>query len=184
MRIKLVEQWVPVLGFEGLYEVSDFGRVRSLTTIREHGGYRPREIKGKILSSGSSRRYKKVTLWDTYGIQTEFRVHVLVAKTFISNPNNLPLVLHRDDNQHNNAVTNLRWGTKKDNWKDAVGNNKIPIRKLTPELATTIKKRLREEAHTLMKRSGGGLDRRLAKEYGLNPSTIGDIRKERIWRNA
>lgn len=94
------EIWLPVKGYEGLYEVSNLGNVRSLNFGRtgQIKLKKPREI----------RRYLSVNLWKDGEIKT-CRVHRLVAEAFIPNQNNLPQVNHKDENKKNNCVENLEW---------------------------------------------------------------------------
>ena len=96
----MVEIWVPIKGFENLYEISNTGKVRSLCG---RYGYK------NILKLGvGSRGYLNVCLCDK-GKQTTFNVHRLVAQTFIPNPDNLPCVNHKDEDRTNNNVSNLEW---------------------------------------------------------------------------
>ena len=104
----MTEEWKDVKGYEGLYQVSNLGRVRSLDAYVKSGrsttGYRFR--KGRILSlRQSDRGYMYVVFGDRKG----FQVHRLVALAFIPNPNNLPIINHKDENPSNNTVTNLEW---------------------------------------------------------------------------
>ena len=105
----MIEIWKDIEGYEGLYEVSSYGRVRSLGQFVNHnfGGYAYR--KGRILKPGlGSRGYLSVTL-SKNGIQKQYTVHRLVAQAFIENPDNLPQVNHKDEDRTNNNVTNLEW---------------------------------------------------------------------------
>jgi len=116
------EEWRPVVGYEGLYEVSSEGRVRSLPrkVTRKNGN--PFTVRGEILNPTISvRGYPVATL---YGRDKPLRrnVHSLVADAFIPNPEDLPLVRHLDDVKTNNKVTNLARGTQSDNIRDAVRN--------------------------------------------------------------
>ena len=102
-----MEQWKAVVGFEGLYEVSDLGRVKSL------GNNKTR--KEKILKQQKHRGgYLFVILYKD-GKAKHSKVHRLVAKAFIPNPNNLETVNHRDEVKTNNAASNLEWMTQGDN---------------------------------------------------------------------
>lgn len=100
------EIWKPVKGYEGEYEVSNLGRVKSL----------PRKTtSGKLLKySDNGNGYQHLVLTKN-GSQRDFYVHRLVAQTFIPNPDNLPEVNHKDENKANNCVDNLEWCNKKYN---------------------------------------------------------------------
>ena len=110
-----VEVWRPVVGWEGLYEVSSHGRVRSLDRyVRCKIGMRC--MKGKILTQRAWGNYMSVCL--VLDQQEERRyVHRMVAEAFIPNPDNLPQVNHKDENKHNNTLENLEWCTSDYNLK-------------------------------------------------------------------
>lgn len=105
------EEWRPVKGYEGLYEVSNMGRVKSL-----HYGKR-RILKQSVLPNG----YMKVVL-NKDGTANMKTVHRLVATAFIRNPNNYGVVNHKDGNKKNNTVDNLEWCTRSYNTKHAYHN--------------------------------------------------------------
>ena len=107
----MIEEWRPVVGYEGLYEVSNTGRVRSIDRYVKtcYGSYRLH--KGKVLSPGiRPDGYLVVSL--QYRM---FRVHRIVAEAFLPNPDNLPQVNHKDEDKSNNRVDNLEWCTAKYN---------------------------------------------------------------------
>ena len=111
-----IEIWKPVVGYEGLYEVSSFGRVRSLNY--NHTG------KEKILKYGKRPNgYLQTTLMKN-GIRKDIYTHRLVAETLVSNTENKPYVDHIDTNILNNKAENLRWCTHKENV-----NNPLSIEK-------------------------------------------------------
>lgn len=102
-----MEEWKPVPGYEGLYEVSDRGRVKSLAR-KTNNQYGKEDI---ILSPGwvhNKNGYLFVHLCKD-GVRERFLVHRLVALVFIPNPFNLPMVNHKDENPQNNSVENLEW---------------------------------------------------------------------------
>lgn len=170
--------WKPISGFESLYEVCDEGFVRSLDSLRQHGGYRPRHLKGRVLKGRHApSSYPSVTLHKD-GVPKPFdkAIHVLVAEAFCANPAQAPFVLHRDDNKTNNRASNLYWGTRARNVQDAINNGKIKPRKLTDDQVREIRKLCISESHRLYKRSGGGLDTWLARQFGVSVTLIGEIR--------
>ena len=102
------EVWKPIKGYEGIYEVSDLGRVRSLPRMLTDSKGRRHPVPMKILKMHDRKGYDSVTLQDM-GRKTIMSVHRLVAMAFIPNPDNLPVINHRDENPKNNQVSNLEW---------------------------------------------------------------------------
>ena len=114
------EEWRPVKGYEGLYEVSNFGRVISLRT-------------NKILHQRKTRDgYRSVTLYDcNRKLKTKY-VHRLVAVAFVPNPHNHPEVNHKDENKSNNRADNLEWCNRSYNVNYGTGIRKRSIAKSKP----------------------------------------------------
>ena len=109
------EIWKDVVGWEGKYKVSNFGRVESQNY---------RRIKGKrnvMAFSVNSHGYSSVNLTRN-GEHHLKRVHRIVAEAFIPNPDNLPEVNHKDGDKSNNRVDNLEWTDRSRNQKHAVLN--------------------------------------------------------------
>ncbi|MBC7383026.1 MAG: HNH endonuclease [Bacteroidia bacterium] len=109
------EIWKSVVGFEGIYEVSSHGRIRSLdrqiTDGRTEKGIRLR--KGVLLRQGKAI-YINVAL-SKNKVKTTYLTHRIVATAFLSNIENKPCVNHKDSNKHNNNVSNLEWCTQSEN---------------------------------------------------------------------
>ena len=105
-----MENWRNIPGYED-YEVSNYGRVRSLDRVDSRG----RKLKGKELKQSVSKHgYKRVCLYKN-GKAQSVRVHRLVAMAFLPNTNNLSCVNHKDENKANNHLSNLEWCTYKYN---------------------------------------------------------------------
>ena len=112
------EVWKDISGYEGLYQVSNFGRIKSLNRVVKHakgGSYKSEGthvIQEKIMSLKPNKvhGYKQVTLCKGSKINY-FRVNRLVAEAFLPNPNNYPVVNHKDENKANDNANNLEWCT-------------------------------------------------------------------------
>lgn len=115
--MKDVEVWKDIKGYEGLYQVSNKGRVKSMDRYANNNGtlqFRPERIlKQNIQNTGTNKRCAVTLSKD--GKITRIRVHRLVAAAFIPNPENKPHIDHIDTDSTNNAVENLRWVTPKEN---------------------------------------------------------------------
>lgn len=108
-----MELWKDIKDFEGLYQISNMGRIKSLARPCKGFGYKyavDRIIKPLRMANG----YYEAVLFRN-GKRTIRMLHRVVAEAFIPNPDNLPLVNHKDENPQNNAVENLEWCTPKYN---------------------------------------------------------------------
>lgn len=106
----MIEEWRDIVGYEGLYEVSNLGRVRR---------------NGKILKPSKVRHgYLQIALYKN-GIYKRFYIHRLVAYAFIPNPNSYPEVNHRDEDKTNNTVDNLEWCTHEYNNNYGTRNERL-----------------------------------------------------------
>lgn len=114
----MVEIWKPIKDYEGLYEVSNHGKIKRVIGWKgTNGAYR--KPSGLIAENNTSKRgYKEVRLCKN-GETRDFKIHRLVAQAFIPNPHNLPQVNHIDGNKGNNRVDNLEWVTSQQNIKHA-----------------------------------------------------------------
>lgn len=113
-----VEQWRPVVDYEGSYEVSDQGRIRSLDRITDRG----RKWRGRMMSAAPlPNDYLIVTLWRG-GRQRTPLIHRLVLTAFVGPAPDGHEALHKDGDRANNALSNLAWGTHSENQYDQVAH--------------------------------------------------------------
>lgn len=110
-----MENWRAVVGYEGLYEVSDCGNVRSLN-------WRSKGITKSLWLKPTRYGYRQVYL-SKNGKGKMFLVHRLVATAFIPNPDSLPVINHIDENKINNCVSNLEWCTHLQNSRAYYANH-------------------------------------------------------------
>lgn len=113
------EIWKDIVGYENKYQISSYGRVKSLINSGVILKYRVNKIKGKDYG------YYSVALYNNMGVKC-FKIHRLIAQAFIPNIENKPCIDHIDTNTYNNCISNLRWVTFKEN-----GNNPITKAKLS-----------------------------------------------------
>lgn len=115
-------EWKPIKNYEGLYEISNDGRVRRVAGWYSNHGYR--HATGKLKQS-CVKGYMDVSLYKN-GKKSRYKVHRLVADAFIPNPKCYPQVNHIDGNKKNNKVENLEWVTQGQNMKHARDNGLCP----------------------------------------------------------
>lgn len=112
------EVWKDVVGYEGFYQVSNLGRIKSASRIDSAG----HQLQGKFLKLDDSKGYLRVRL-SKNGIKTRFQVHRLVLIAF-THDSNLQ-VNHKDEDKHNNKLSNLEWMTAKENCNYGTRNQRF-----------------------------------------------------------
>ena len=121
-----MEKWKPVLNYEGFYEVSNTGFVRSLDRVYDLG-YRKCLYKGKLMQArDNGRGYLSVKLSKSNKAR-RVMLHRIIAQAFISNPFNYKTVNHKDGDKNNNTISNLEWCTQKQNVEHAIRTGLINI---------------------------------------------------------
>jgi hypothetical protein len=111
-----MEEWKDIAGYEGLYQVSNLGRVKTMERLRigtnPYSAEYTRCYKEKVLKSLTGRtEYLSVNLYND-GTSKTYNIHRIVGLTFIPNPNNHKEIDHINQNKHDNRLENLRWATR------------------------------------------------------------------------
>lgn len=169
--------WRDIVGYEGYYQVSNTGIVRSLDRHDCRNRFRPSKI---MTQSNDSDGYKLVTL-SKDGKHKTAKVHQLVAVAFVPNTNNYPEINHKDENKANNAATNLEWCTTRYNLTyghrlDNVIGESAPTHKLTEAQV--------KEIRAIYKiRSPQFGQSALARKYGVSHPAIAAIVKGKSWKH-
>jgi len=170
-----MEEWRDIEGYEGLYQVSNYGRVKSVERREKlsDGRYRTRREKIRIVRK-NREGYEQLSIWKNSKQRTVI-VHRLVANAFLPCPGVGYEVNHKDGNKTNNTLENLEWVTHSYNTKHTFAElgrvGKTTMRKLSPEQVREI-------------RSSTESDRQLSEKYRVARSAIYQIRKRKTYKNV
>ena len=135
------EIWKDIIGYEGLYQISSFGNIKSFDRAVLGKGGKPRNIKGQDIKKRLNKGYLVVGL-NKDGINKLKLVSRLVAIHFIENKDNKPEVNHIDEDKQNNKIDNLEWVTPKENSNHGTRNKRISeYQKNNPLIVSSWKKR-------------------------------------------
>lgn len=167
-------EWEPVKDYEGLYEVSNDGQVKSLERRIHYtlpsGKESSRLCREKVLKQYEGDRYAKVALYDENGGVTTL-VHRLVAEAFCDNPESKPEVNHINGDKLDNRAENLEWVTSQENYEHAMLNGLVDRLKLTERDVMNIKREGKR-----------GNQKVLAAMYGVTLHQINGIVNGRFWK--
>ena len=178
---KMKEIWRDIKGYEGLYQASNLGNIRSLDRKDGRGFNR----KGFVMSPIPAKTgYLNIHL-SKQGKGKTFQIHRLVAEAFLPNPENLQIINHKDENPQNNVVDNLEWCTYKYNSNygkmthdfrsKIVSAEKHPRRKLDWETVEKIRKLYKRKSKEFGCRG-------LSEKFGVCQTQIGNIVRGTSWR--
>lgn len=178
------EVFVDIPGYEGYYQVSNYGNVRSLDRVIKEKTGKTQTLKGRVLKQRTNPGgYRYIELGKN-GTKVTFAIHHLVAQAFMPNPGNKRTVNHIDGNKLDNSLINLEWATYSENLEHAyktglrraVESSEVASknykRKLTEQQVREIKLLIAAKSLTL---------KQIANQYNVGRSTIGSIKSDRSW---
>lgn len=162
----MIERWLPVVGFEGLYCVSDLGRIRSERRFR---------VSGRILTpSAAGKGYRKVTLCRRHEKYIHRYVHKIVLEAFVGQQPAGMEAAHNNGQRDDNRLINLRWDTRAGNFADKI------IHGTACEGERHGRRKL-NAADVLAIRSSSGTLREIGDLFGVGPMQIHRIKTRENW---
>lgn len=167
---RAIEIWKDIEGWEGKYQVSNLGRVKSFYGRKE-----------KIMNARANKKSMRVGLCDYKNkILKDYRVHRLVAAAFIPNPHNHPIINHIDNDWTNNKASNLEWCTQQHNIQHAVNQKRHTIGEKShfSKLSLTNVLWIRDNYN-----KGVISVNAMATKFGVHRETIRKIAKREIWKH-
>lgn len=174
------EVWKPVQGYEGLYEISNLGRLKSPQKVVNGKEGRLHTLKERMLNPRVNQTGYYHTALYKNGKPKWYTVHRMVALSWIDNPENKPHINHKDSNRLNNRVDNLEWCTHGENMKHGFlyGNKtqkgeKNNAAKITREIA---------EAVRALYAEGNLTQWQVGERFGLARCHVKDITTHKIWK--
>lgn len=174
----IIEEWRAVPGYEGLYEVSNLGGVRSLDRVAYRKNGTPLKFKAALKKpSRHGEGYQQTTVTKD-GKTTQMLVHVMVARAFIPNPYKLPQVNHKDGDRWNPVSSNLEWVTPQGNIVHARNSgrlhgytNRNRRFKLDPQRVRAIR----------MASADGESQERIGARFGVSRRCVGMVVNYKRW---
>lgn len=171
-----MEIWKDIIGFEGIYQISDLGRVKSLERVIMRSDGKPYPVRQRIIAvnkyfDSTGNGYLGVCLIFKGKRKTK-HIHRLMAESFLSNPNNHPQLNHIDGNKFNNVLSNLEWCTASENVKHAYRTGlKLPTRLSKTHLKEFEIREIKRLAKNKLMRQ---ID--IAKKYKCSVATVSSIK--------
>lgn len=176
----MIEEWKDIQGYEGYYQVSNLGRVKSVSRTRLGNKKSVISVPEKILKGGITRGYRTVILCIDSKIKS-FSIHRIVANAFIDNPYNKSQVNHIDGIKLNNTVDNLEWTTAQENTQHAWDNglsrsvkgSDHPFSKLSMYEVIELRKIINSVIYS---------QRTIANVYNIDQAIISRLKNNKIYK--
>jgi NUMOD4 motif-containing protein/HNH endonuclease len=172
-----MEEWRAVVGYEGFYEVSDLGRVRSIDRVVACG-HQVLNLKGKVLRVAIAKNgYPVVTLFKLGKGRTSL-VHTLILEAFVgSKPTEMHEGCHGDGDRANSVLSNLRWGTPKENRNDSRRHGTLSKGEDRPnaKINEQIVQQIRTDTRSLTD---------IAKHHGIGLTTAWKVKNRVTWKHV
>ena len=168
--IEKTEQWKDVVGYEGLYQVSDLGRIKSLN-------YNKTKQQKILKQTLGNNEYLSVCLYGFKKWKKTFSVHRIVAENFIKNAEIKKQVNHKNGTKTDNRTINLEWATASENGLHAYKNGLSNCAK-----GESYKSKLTEK-QVLEIRSSNLYQKELSLKYNISIMTISDIKRRKSWKH-
>jgi len=172
-----VEVWKPIPGYEGLYEASSEGRIRSVVRwmTNSYGRFRP--YGGKVLRLVTRATGHQLVALSAGNVVKTHSVHRLVCYAFHGFPSSeKPIVLHFDGDATNNRPENLRWGTNVENEADKRRHDRNAKGERNPSAKLTI-----DDVQQIRAQYRRGSGRKLAAQFGISNTQLHDIVNRKSW---
>lgn len=165
------EIFVPLKDYEGKYEVSNTGKIRSVK-------YKNRTGRELVVQPGNGKwAYKFIHILDKENKSHTELLHRLIAKTFVSNPHNYPDVNHIDGDRNNNHANNLEWCTHEQNMHHAIREGRY-----TSYGENNKQSKLTEtQAREILALKGKFTGKEVAEKYGVHPTNVSMIWRRKSW---
>lgn len=177
------EKWIPIIGYETKYELSNYGKVKSIKRLVYGRNLKLVTKKEKIMVTNSLRKgYKYIELYNDKLERKKFSIHRLIAIHFIPNPNNYPMINHKDGNTLNNSIDNLEWCTASQNTRHAFDTGLLVTRKGESCTQSKLTEQQVKDIHIL--KHYGMTSKAISKIYQVSFSTICDIFQGRTWKSV
>lgn len=175
------EVWKDVSGYDGYYQISNVGSIRSLDRQEAQTNGHPMTYKGDVMKPCKDGKGYRFVYLSRNGKRKMYKIHRIVALEFIPNPCNYEQVNHKDGNKDNNSFDNLEWCTGLYNMQHSFRNG---LHKSGERVSTSIltKSQVDEIRRTHIKGDNNYGAKPLAKTYGVSDATIRNILNNKKWR--